>query len=123
MAQWSDDLAARMIRATAPKDTGRLRASIIGGLDRYAAETSEEDETRYTQMRHENQARRLRESTRHAGFLASSDAVTRAVAGLHSPADSSHFPECDGCDFGGYEGDRPSWPCRTWELLDESAVP
>jgi hypothetical protein len=36
------------------------------------------------------------------------------IARLHSPDDRRY---CKGCDWGGYEGEAPDWPCRTWRLL------
>lgn len=40
---------------------------------------------------------------------------------LNSPVLELHWPndrkECVGCDFSGYEGEPPSWPCRTWNLV------
>ena len=38
------------------------------------------------------------------------DPVARTVLDLHRCVE---YGECDGCDFAGYEGDRPQWPCRT----------
>jgi hypothetical protein len=40
------------------------------------------------------------------------------VARLHSPSGGEYYDSaCEGCDFGGYEGDPPDWPCRTAEIL------
>lgn len=42
------------------------------------------------------------------------DDVTVAIVALHKPTRAvSDYPECDGCEYGGYDGDRPEWPCRT----------
>lgn len=34
---------------------------------------------------------------------------------LHAPDpdDTLHWLYCNGCDFGGWEGERPHWPCQT----------
>lgn len=40
------------------------------------------------------------------------DPVTIAMLKLHSPTQVA-YPECTGCDFSGYEGEPPEWPCRT----------
>lgn len=36
---------------------------------------------------------------------------------LHKLAEVGLELYCSGCDFGGYEGEEPSWPCRTAELV------
>jgi len=69
-------------------------------------------------QRAERLAREGREDARHEQLLAVGGLVT-AIAQLHSPDEVCR--ECDGCDFGGYAAERPEWPCRTWELLDETA--
>lgn len=38
----------------------------------------------------------------------------RALLDLHG---EDEFGECQGCDFAGYEADRPDWPCRTVEAV------
>lgn len=43
--------------------------------------------------------------------------LIRDVVMLHKP--DSSYDECRGCDFGGYEGDAPGWPCRTIRLIQE----
>lgn len=40
--------------------------------------------------------------------------VARAVLDLHK-ADGRG--QCEGCDWGGYEGEPPGWPCRTIEAV------
>ena len=51
-------------------------------------------------------------------FVAALSTITRqpsrAVLDLHS-ADPAN--ECRGCDFAGYEGEPPPWPCRTVEAI------
>jgi hypothetical protein len=41
------------------------------------------------------------------------DPVARAVLDLHEP----HTWGCAGCDFSGYDGEAPEWPCRTVEAV------
>ena len=42
------------------------------------------------------------------------DDATVAIVALHKPTRAvSDYPECDGCDYGGYDGEPPEWPCRT----------
>jgi hypothetical protein len=40
-----------------------------------------------------------------------------ALRTLHEPVE--HYDEllCKGCDFAGWEGEPPRWPCRTAELV------
>jgi hypothetical protein len=42
-------------------------------------------------------------------LAAVTDPVARAVLDLHAAGDG----RCSGCDFDGYEAERPAWPCRT----------
>ncbi|GAA4226025.1 hypothetical protein GCM10022254_09580 [Actinomadura meridiana] len=42
------------------------------------------------------------------------DPLARAVLDLHT---RDTFGECQGCDFGGGEGEPPEWPCRTVETV------
>lgn len=49
----------------------------------------------------------------HKEFIKKDNLVGK-VARLHSPDDRRY---CKGCDWGGYEGEAPDWPCRTWRLL------
>lgn len=44
-------------------------------------------------------------------------AVMEALRTLHEPVE--HYDEllCKGCDFDGWEGEPPRWPCRTAELV------
>lgn len=44
------------------------------------------------------------------------DALTSALLDLHS---RNTDDECEGCDYSGWEGDPPMWPCRTIDLLCE----
>lgn len=44
------------------------------------------------------------------------DPLVRDVLELHSQDDDG---DCGGCDFGGWESEAPSWPCRTATLIAE----
>lgn len=60
-----------------------------------------------------------RQDERHqlaAEALRSAGELEQRLVDLHSPND---YGECGGCDFGGYEGEPPTWPCRTVALLAE----
>lgn len=101
--------------------SGGLRDSIVK-LSTYATipnellnptPPSEEDAARW---RAEAEARRAREDTRHTELL-DAGGVVAAVAGLHSPDDSRDCQDCQSGDF------MASWPCATWDLLDEHAPP
>lgn len=51
-------------------------------------------------------------------LLNTATGIVKAIVELHS-TDAKWMDECNGCDFGGYEGDKPAWPCRTIELIAE----
>ena len=40
----------------------------------------------------------------------------RPIIALHTP---DKWGECQGCDYGGYEGEKPDWPCSTIDLILE----
>lgn len=98
-----------------------LRDSIvkISGFIPVSRELLEDDspglEADVARWRAEEQARHAREDARHAELLAAGGVVAE-IAKLHSPEGDR---ECAGCD--GATEVPPSWPCRTWELLDETA--
>jgi len=39
--------------------------------------------------------------------------IARRVLDLHRPDESSTWVTCAGCDWSGYDGEAPEWPCRT----------
>lgn len=59
-------------------------------------------------------ARAEYESALCEALAGASDPVLLAVADLHKADDRG---ECYGCEFGGFESEAISWPCRTSELL------
>ena len=50
-----------------------------------------------------------------------SDPVARMVLDLHARDEARYGTRdlgcCEGCDVDGYEGEQPSWPCRTVVLI------
>lgn len=62
------------------------------------------------------EAKVKREAERKAllDLLATATGTVKAIVELHSP---TTYDDCQGCDFGGWEGDSPAWPCRTIDLI------
>lgn len=79
--------------------------------------TTAPDPADVARWRAETQDRHAHEDARHAELLAAGGVVA-ALAALHAP---DNRRDCEGCDFGGYDAEAPEWPCRTWQLLDETA--
>lgn len=81
------------------------------------AEATPEEQAELDRWRAESDRRRAAATEAWPGFVAAlaaiTDPVARDVLDLHARDDG----ECDGCDFSGYEGDRPAWPCRTIETV------
>lgn len=68
-------------------------------------------------------ADRARHEARHRELAVHPDDVVRSLAKLHAPAEATdHGAVCHGCDVDGYDAEAPVWPCRTWQLLDETAA-
>lgn len=57
----------------------------------------------------------------HRLLLAAVEPPLLPVVQLHQPVATTSYsaPECDGCDFSGYDGERPDWPCRTIQLINQ----
>lgn len=67
----------------------------------------------------EQQARRV-QALDALEQLRSKDSLTASILDLHSCDTGADWsPECAGCDFSGYEGEPPEWPCRTILALAE----
>lgn len=82
-------------------------------LGRGRPETPEERADRMArQTRWEDETRAAREA-----LAAVQSPLARAVLDLHAPDGGSFFVSCTGCDYGGYEGEPPAYPCRTVELV------
>lgn len=91
----------------------RWSAKVYGNFKR-----TPEEEARIA----ERQRERERERKELLDLLATAPDILKPIIELHSPTACEYFqyfPECEGCDYGGYEGDKPSWPCRTIELIAE----
>jgi hypothetical protein len=66
----------------------------------------------------------------YRALLAATDGVVREIVELHGPKPyhvrtdgSVAWWECRGCEFSGYDGEPPVWPCETTELIaDRSGV-
>jgi hypothetical protein len=63
------------------------------------------------------EAWRLYDAARPA-LAAIDDPLARAILDLHA-ADTEEHPECEGCEFGGYDAEAPEWPCSTVRLVAE----
>jgi hypothetical protein len=50
-------------------------------------------------------------------FVAQLAAVTNPVARVVLDLHKAEGGWCEGDDFGGYDGERPEWPCRTVEAV------
>lgn len=50
---------------------------------------------------------------------AASDQLAVDILTLHHPHAGYLQEECAGCDYEGYEGEPPEWPCRTYQLIAE----
>ena len=74
--------------------------------------------------------REEREATRRADvdaeaarvLAAATDPALRAVLELHRPVTegSDWWPVCLGCDRTGPDAEPPTWPCRTWTLIEQA---
>ena len=62
-------------------------------------------------------AKREKERKDLLDLLATAEGTLKAIVELHSV---TKYDECSGCDFGGWEGEEPAWPCRTINLIAES---
>ena len=72
-------------------------------IDRAAAEA---------RLREAARAAKLAEAKRRLAEVATP--VAHLVLDLHS---EDEHGDCAGCDFTGYEAERPEWPCRTVEAV------
>lgn len=114
----TDPKPIREIGMTIPVSAEIMRAMLDQAreVDRWAA-LSEEEREAERQVRREREERvRAAITGLHQEVCAGLSRKLRAVAELHAPDDPS-MPRCRGCDFGGYEGGAPEWPCRTYTLV------
>lgn len=77
------------------------------------------EELRERDARWADEAARDRACHQRIVEAAAGNAPVLAVLDLHKPHIDGGYRECDGCDFTGYEAERPSYPCRTVTLLAE----
>lgn len=84
--------------------------SLLGQL---ADEQSDADRARWHAERVE--AWRLYDAARPA-LAAITDPLARAVLDLHH-ADTVEHPQCQGCEFDGYDAEPPAWPCATVRIV------
>lgn len=78
-------------------------------------------EERAERERHHRE-RQARIQRVHADLLAAAADVPLAVdlLTLHAPnITGPSLVTCEGCDWGGYEGESPEWPCRTYSRMAE----
>jgi hypothetical protein len=80
-------------------------------------EPTPEEQAKIDASRADVERRRAAATAAWPGFVAALNAVTepvaRAVLDLHANVDQM----CAGCEFGGYEAERPSWPCATTDAI------
>jgi hypothetical protein len=95
-------------------------AKLLAGeeVNPYSEEELAAREARRLQ-REEAAARRNRARELFRAALAEiTDPTARAVLDLHSELPGmAGWSDCEGCDFAGYDGDAPDWPCRTVRLI------
>jgi hypothetical protein len=113
-----------------PSDTGFLvpeaiRKEVISLAisNELLADAAWRPRTREEQATHERQRQAALDAMTqaHAQLLADrfTDDLAIAVLTLHAPQVHGYLVTCDGCDFAGYEGEPPEWPCRTYRLAAE----
>lgn len=77
-----------------------------------AERADRERSVEYWRRRAAEQATRLNAARHRLDGV--TDPLSRAVLDLHSEDERG---TCKGCDFDGYEAERPNWPCRTVEVV------
>jgi len=106
------------------KNSIALRISREMALDFGLVEATEAEKRRRDEEMAEIRAKRAEAQPRLRAALDQLDAlggIERAVLDLHNfDRNARYSTTCDGCDFAGYEGDPPDWPCRTVDLIAEA---
>ena len=111
-------MAAMHDRINRPLTITKLAASIRVSNEQAGAfpRATEEDHARWAAEREAAQP-----AFRVA--LADLEQVTEpwavALLALHHRDDNRYTPQCRGCDWSGYEGEPPDWPCRTVDVIAE----
>ena len=97
----------------------REMAIDYGMVEPTPAESAERDE-QLRRFREKQAAERKKWTGETIPALRMTDQLTRRILDLHAPdLEAGWTPQCPGCDFGGYDGEPPEWPCRTIVALAE----
>jgi hypothetical protein len=103
------------------KNSIALRISREMALDFGLVEATEAEKRKRDADRAAFEAKRAAAQPRLREALAALDALdglARDVLDLHTFDRTQPYSQtCEGCDFAGYEGDPPDWPCRTVDLI------
>jgi len=104
------------------KNSIALRISREMAIDFGMVEATEAEKRKRGEELAAYRAKRAAAQPRLRAALAALDALdglARDVLDLHAFDRSNRYGwhACEGCDFSGYEGDPPDWPCRTVELI------
>jgi hypothetical protein len=91
-------------------------------LDEMTRHRNAADREQARQAAIERAAEQQVQADQHALLLASATGLHRAVLEMHGPVlePAYHWPVCNGCDFDGYEGEPPEWPCSTYILARDT---
>jgi hypothetical protein len=71
-------------------------------------EPTEEERARWRRRRENENAFWAAQEKKHAD---------NPIMQLHCRNETTFGGTCEGCDYGGYEGESPEWPCRTVRLV------
>lgn len=86
------------------------------GLIEPTPEERQQARVRHEEYERERQAVLARIDAARPKLNALTDPTARAVLDLHSE-DDDHT--CEGCDWDGFEAERPPWPCSTIRVVAE----
>ena len=110
-------LVPETIRATLISHVMQVPTELL--RDYVGRPSTSEERAEHERQRQERQTRIRRV---HANLLAVAADQPMAVdlLTLHAPNISGpYLVTCEGCDWGGYEGESPEWPCRTYGRIAE----
>lgn len=94
----------------------RDMALALGHVEPTPEERAEMDERHRFYVLEENRRALIKEAA--IGFLGQiEDEPTKSLVALHGPVAEYGHDICEGCDYSGYEGEPPEWPCRTIETI------
>lgn len=103
-----DSWSARIAEATRQTSV----AGRVLGLNGVAPLTTEQREA-IAARAHQD---RVTTAAAQGSLAALEEPVARAVLELHKP---NEYGECEGCDYAGFDGEPPAYPCSTVELIAE----